>query len=108
MNAAVFFIISFSVVLYAAPVDEDKFVPRHAPGYHKIDPAKIWQQPSWFKTTSGGFHIDCWGKCGEKGGKCNTDACGLNGFCCRKDWSDCPKEAAQVSLNYHTCVLKRT
>ena len=48
---------------------------------------------------------DCWSKCGKKGGLCD-DGCGSNGYCCRKGFDDCPREAGEVSPIHHTCVKK--
>ena len=47
---------------------------------------------------------DCWKGCGEEGGLCEA-VCGSNGYCCRKDYNDCPSRAGDVaSPYYHTCV----
>jgi len=53
---------------------------------------------------------DCWGPCGNKGGRCEN-FCGPEGFCCRKGHYDCPvllvhhlRDKKEASPNHHTCV----
>ena len=46
---------------------------------------------------------DCWPKCNYKGGSC-IGFCGVDGYCCRKGYSDCPKIYADISPDHHKCV----
>ena len=52
--------------------------------------------------------IDCWVGCGNKGGLCE-DVCNTNGYCCAKNFDDCPSEAWEaLTKNYHHCVKMKT
>lgn len=49
---------------------------------------------------------DCWKACGRHGGPCSS-VCGVGGYCCRKDYYDCPLAAeAAASNDHHTCVAR--
>ena len=46
---------------------------------------------------------NCWVPCKGKGGKC--DACGTDGYCCKRGSTDCPSNIANVAHNrHHSCV----
>ena len=58
--------------------------------------------PSWGLFS----RVNCWNGCGKQGGLCEN-ICGTNGYCCRRGFNDCPREAQQVALNnHHACVTK--
>lgn len=61
-------------------------------------------------------NVDCWGKCGRKGGKCSF--CGKNGYCCsgQNHWNrkgpsfngDCPQTAIKsIHAKWHVCAVPK-
>ena len=48
--------------------------------------------------------IDCWAACNYQQGKC--DWCGVDGWCCRKDWVGNGCDGTFGNPDHHQCVLK--
>jgi len=64
-------------------------------GYHMKNDGKTCEI-TCARLSTHRLDFDCWGPCGNHGGKCEKE-CGIGGYCCRKGHGDCPNKLANFA-----------
>jgi len=94
-------------------VEESEDVYRDAPEENRLNVARALESydqtaPQAFQDPAQNLGKQCWYKCGDKGGYCDS-FCGANTPCCRRGWGDDPYVCRRLGIGcdgYHCCAKK--